>query len=79
MFPATCGSRLAQLAQLAQAVFAHLETAKDNSAVAFLPASYSSPDSNLCETRSDSDKASIARKYRRWNSVAVSFVILDCA
>jgi len=31
MFPTTCGSRLAQLAQLAQAVFAHLETAKDNS------------------------------------------------
>jgi hypothetical protein len=31
MFRTTCGSRLAQLAQLAQAVFAHPETAKDNS------------------------------------------------
>jgi hypothetical protein len=31
MFLTTCGNRLAQLAQLAQAVFAHLETAKDNS------------------------------------------------
>jgi hypothetical protein len=44
MFRTTCGSRLAQLAQ---AVFAHLETAKDNSFAPYALAKVGRPSIHL--------------------------------
>ena len=70
MFLTTCGNRLAQLAQLAQAVFAHLETAKDNSFAPYTLAKVMAYGPRSWLMRHTHARVLRPHHFRRWQSRA---------